>query len=320
MDTDLRTPVTIITGFLGAGKTTLLNRIISQNTDTRFAIIENEFGETSIDSDLVVSESEDIFELANGCICCTLSGALADTLAKLIHRREQYDHLLIESTGIANPQAVAAPFLADQTVQQYFRLDATLCLVDTPHLEEALKLRQEATWQISAADYLIFNKMDLASPELLAKTKTISAAINPFALQISTQNVDLDSAPLLKVQSSSPQIIEAQTQAIATDHDHQHQHISSQTYHFTEAFDLLKLRHFISVLLMFQSSRIYRMKGILHISGLPERMIFQSVQQQTVFSKGSPWDSDRPAESRLVVIGKDLNRTQFEKRLKSCLA
>lgn len=320
MQQDTRTPVTILTGFLGAGKTTLLNRIINDHPSIRFAIIENEFGQTNIDSELVIGAEEDIFELTNGCLCCTLSGELATTLAKLIQRKDQYDHLLIETTGIANPQGIAAPFVADAAVQQHFRLDGTLCMVDIPHLKEALKLQQEATWQISAADLLIFNKIDLASANQLAEAKDIAEKINPFATQLQSTNAAIDTSDLLQLKASSPRIIEEKTAAIDPQHDHLHHHISSQTYSFNQAFDLIKLRHFLQVLLMFQSSRIYRMKGILDISGNLNKMVFQSVQQQTVFSNGSTWKENEVRESKIVVIGKDLNRTQFQKRLNDCLA
>lgn len=320
MSSDSRTPVTILTGFLGAGKTTLLNRLIAERPNKRFAIIENEFGETNIDSDLVVGAEEDIFELSNGCICCSISGALTDTLALLIQRRGQYDHLLIETTGIANPQAVAAPFIADPTVQKHFRLDATLCLVDTAHLEEALRLQKEATWQISAADLLIFNKIDLVSAEQLEHVRSIAKKINPLAQLLQCQDAAVDTTSLLDLQAFSTTVFERQSQDLDPLHDHHHHHISSQTYHFTEALDLIKFRHFIQVLLLFQSSRIYRMKGIINFSGNSHRMIFQSIQKQTVLRKGSVWEDGTKRASKLVIIGKGLDRSQFEKRLKSCLA
>lgn len=320
MEHDHRTPVTILTGFLGAGKTTLLNRIIKDHPDKRFAIIENEFGQTNIDSDLIIGAEEGIFELTNGCLCCTLSGALADTLAQLIQRKDQYDHLIIETTGIANPQGIAAPFVATPVIQQHFRLDGTIGVVDTLHLKETLQLQQEATWQISAADILLFNKTDLVDSLTLKEAKKITNLINPFATQLECSKANLATSVLLNLQASSPRIIEEKTTRIDSDHDHNHHHISSQTYTYQQAFDYIKLRHFLQVLLMFQGGRIYRMKGILNIEGNPAKMVFQSVQQQTVFSSSSPWKEGETRESKLVVIGRDLKRAQFDKRLKDCLA
>ncbi len=312
-------PVTIITGFLGAGKTTLLNEIIGQHPDKKFAIIENEFGEIGIDNELIIGAEDGIFEMSNGCICCALSSELKELLLKLYDRRDTFQHLIIETTGIADPSAVAAAFVTDPQVQVHYRLDAILCMVDSKHLESNLLSEKEAAQQLSYADVLIFNKTDLVETSYLERLKTMVSNINPFAKVLETKYGKVNTPPLLELAAFDPSSIEKGTQQLAKHHDHQHQHITSQSYRFDQDFDLIKFRHFIQVLLLFQGARIFRMKGILSIVDIEERIIFQSVQTQSVFRKGSTWQADEKRTSCLVVIGHGLDRSAFEKKLKECL-
>ena len=312
-------PVTIITGFLGAGKTTLLNKIIAQNKDIRFAIIENEFGEIGIDQELILNVEDGIFEMSNGCICCSLNAELAETLHKLIGKSVNFDHLLIETTGIANPSAIASAFLNDYAVQQYFRLDGVICLVDTLHVASVLDKEQEAAQQISFADLILLNKKDLVSKTTLEQTENLLKAINPYAqIEVFDHN-NLEDKKILQLNAFELKPIEQASFSIAPQHNHQHGQITSQSYSFDRNFDLLKFRHFIQVLLILQSQRIYRIKGVLSIENENQRMIFQSVQKQTLFSKGSPWEAGEKRQSKLVVIGNGLKRDLFEKKLRSCL-
>ncbi|MEM8908376.1 MAG: GTP-binding protein [Bacteroidota bacterium] len=312
-------PVTIITGFLGAGKTTLLNEIIAQVPQKRLAIIENEFGEIGIDHELVIGAKEGIFELSNGCICCAINGELIELLLQLRQQSKGFDHLVIETTGIANPGAVAEAFITDPAIQAHYRLDAMLCMVDSRHLESSLLKEKEAAQQISYADVLIFNKTDLVDTDYLARLQKIVHNINPYAQVLETTYGKINAPSLLALNAFDPAKIEQSTQAIDAHHDHQHQRITSQSYVFDQDFDLLKFRHFIQVLLMFQGMRIYRIKGVLSFAHIEERMIFQSVQQQTVFRKGSRWSPEEKRTSRLVVIGNGLDRAAFTKKLKECL-
>ena len=318
-DTNHPIPVTIITGFLGAGKTSFLNQIIAQHPDSRFAIIENEFGEIGLDNELVIGAEDGIFEMSNGCICCSLSSELTDLLVKLYGRRDEFSHLLIETTGIADPSSVAAAFITEPRVQDYYRLDALICLVDSKHIGNNLLKDKEAARQISFADVLIFNKKDLIKPDELTQVQTYVKNINPVAKVLEAENGMVDTPPLLQLAAFDPTIIENSFQKIDPFHNHQHGQITSQSYVFDEAFDLMKFRHFVQVLLMFQNMRIYRMKGILQFAHQEERIIFQSVQQQTVFRKGSKWENNEKKQSRLIVIGNGLNRKMFEKKLNECL-
>lgn len=319
-------PVTILTGFLGAGKTTLLNHIIKQNTATKFAIIENEFGEINIDSELVVKTNENIFELSNGCICCSLNGDLFEVLNKLVTGNFDYDHLIIETTGIADPSAVAATFLTDYNVQTAFKLDGTVCLIDAENVLEVIGSEEEAAKQILFADYIIFNKAGNIPKETLTKISKTIKKINPFAAyeftdfaNVKTQNIlnlkaydkDKVSYKLGFSGSKSTNIFNLPTES-------KHLDIVSQSFIFTQSFDLLKIRHYFTVMLMIQGEWFYRIKGILNIEGLNRKLIIQSVKGSAVFTDGDEWKTDETRETKLVFIGKKLKRDALEKGLGQC--
>lgn len=317
-------PVTIITGFLGAGKTTLLNQII-QKSDKKFAIIENEIGAVNLDSEFIVGADEDIFQITDGCLCCSLNVELTKLLTELVRRKSEFDHLIIETTGIADPAGVASVFVSDLTVQQYFQLDSIICLVDSFHIEELLKSKEtEAARQLSFADVLLFNKVDLVEENSLKDIQQSIQYINPFAKQILTnlnaKNPIIDVNEILNVRAFEAKQVEVKTQKATFALAHRHGNITAQTYQYQEAFDILKFRHFVQVLLHFQSMRIYRMKGILNMADQPNKIIFQSVQKQVVFTKGSEWKVGENRQTTLVVIGNGLNKQAFDKKLKQCFA
>jgi G3E family GTPase len=313
-------PVTIITGFLGAGKTTLLNQLIEQHPDTKFAIIENEFGDIGIDNELVVNADEGIFELSNGCICCTLNNELVETLANLIRSEKSFDHLIIETTGIAEPDAIAAAFVADPAVQRYFQLDGTICMVDAGHVEEVLADREEAHKQITFADMIVLNKQSTADPDQVAQVREKIKVMNPFAAMVATDfgKVKED---LLHLQAYANTTVEEKLNAMPHVHHHHHTHdIQSHSFVFDQPFDFLKFMHWSKVLLLVQGKNIYRIKGILHFQHEKERMIFQSVKTSSAFQRGAAWAAGTPPQSKLVFIGKGLKREAFERSLRSCLA
>ncbi|MFT5832510.1 MAG: G3E family GTPase [Cognaticolwellia sp.] len=316
-----RTPVTIITGFLGAGKTTLLNQIIAQKNDTRFAIIENEIGAVNLDSEFIIGADEDIFQITDGCLCCSLSVELSKLLGELIRRKSEFNHLIIETTGIADPSGIASVFVSDLNVQQHFELDGILCLVDSFHIDELLKSKEtEAARQISFADVLVFNKSDLVDAKTLKKLQQTIKNINPFAKQLTTNYSKIEVNEILNIQAFEPKRVEVKMQNVNFSLAHRHGNITSQTYQYFEAFDILKFRQFVQVLMHFQSMRIYRMKGILNIEGQTNKIIFQSVQQQFVFTKGSEWQPNENRQTTLVVIGNGLSKMAFDKKLRQCFA
>lgn len=313
-------PVTILTGFLGAGKTTVLNHLIRQYPDKRFAIIENEFGAIGIDQELVVEVDAGIFELSNGCICCTNNGALMDTLWKLMERPEPMDHLLIETTGIAEPDRVAQAFLSEPAIQQAFQLYHTITIVDAVFALQTLLERPEAHRQIAFADILVINKVDLAKQSQVESLAKELAAINPFAKTVKTANGQLPKE-WLQYKAYEKEIVTRDLPIVASRSDsHGHAGIVSISYTFEAPFDFLKFRHWIHVLLLLQGERIYRVKGILHFAGMDHAMILQTVRQAHVFQKGEEWTGQSVRASKLVFIGPGLKRAPLEKALRSCLA
>lgn len=328
-----RIPVTILTGFLGAGKTTALNHLIQNHPNTKFAIIENEFGDIAIDNDLVIDADSDIFELSNGCICCTLNGELVETLRDLVEGDYIFDHLIIETTGIAEPDGVAAAFVSEPAVQQYFQLDATICMVDAHHAAEALREREEAKRQVTFADHLVINKASEVSVEVLHALKAQLQQANPLAsLELCDQGKLASGA--LQLQAYDQQRVQAllskERHAAHNepghvcddhcDHDHHHSDIVTQSFVLKAPLDVLKFRHWLNVLLMIQGKHLYRVKGIIDFQYQDQKTILQSVKQMCVFSSGGAWSVGEERESRIVFIGKHLKRDVLQKQLNHCMA
>lgn len=312
-------PVTLISGFLGAGKTTLLNTLIAQNPTTKFAIIENEFGEIGIDSQLIVQQKECVFEINQGCICCSVNHSLSRTLQQLMELQDSFDHLLIEATGIADPAGIASTFLSQQKRQSTFQLTSTLCLVDASFIEEILAEGDDtASRQIAFADVILLNKTDRVKKERVEKIRQLVQDINPYAQIRSGQQGNFGATDLLQLQANQDEYILQKNKTIPSAHHHHHATLVSHSFSFDTPFDLDKFKIWVYRLLSFQSEGIYRIKGILYTSQEPRPIIFQSVKTQFVFSQGEDWDT-APKESKLVFIGKNLNRRIFEKHLKSCL-
>lgn len=319
-------PVTILTGFLGSGKTTLLNHIIKENPNIKFAIIENEFGEINIDSELVVKTDENIFELSNGCICCSLNGDLFEVLNKLVIGPYDYDHLIIETTGIADPSAVAVTFLTDYNIQTAFKLDGTVCLIDAENVLDVIGTEEEAAKQVLFADYIIFNKSENVDEETLQLISKTIKQINPFADYEFANYAKVDTAKILDVKAYNKDKIALRlgfsnsksTNVFNIPQESKHAEIVSQSFIFTQSFDLIKLRHYFTVMLAIQGAWFYRIKGILNIEGLNRKLIIQSVKGLPVFTDGDEWASDEIRQTKLVFIGKKLKREILEKGLTQC--
>jgi G3E family GTPase len=319
-------PVTIITGFLGAGKTTFLNQIITQNSTKKFAIIENEFGEINIDSQLVISTNENIFELTNGCICCTLNGDLAALLNKLVTGNYEFDHLIIETTGIADPAAVAAVFLTDYNIQTIFKLDGVICLLDTQNVLDILGVEDEASKQIAFSDFLVFNKIAQTGLDMQNQITQTIKAINPFAGIVFCNFAQTNTQPLLNLQAYKKEKTQfklginlTQNQPFIFTKQHSHHNIVSQGFIIGPSLDLLKIRHYFTVMLFIQGTYFYRIKGILNIEGLDKKLIIQSVKGAPVFTDGDAWQQEEKRETRIVFIGKELKREILEKGLMQCV-
>jgi G3E family GTPase len=328
-------PVTIITGFLGAGKTTLLNYLNEKYKGKRFAIIENEFGEINIDSELVIGAKDGLFEMSNGCICCELSDELIEVLQKLLNSKHEIDHLVIETTGMAEPDGVAQAFISDPEVQQHFCLDGTICLTDANHIEDMLNEREEARRQVTFADHIVINKKSDIDRDYLKDIEHRLKHMNNLASfeAVDYAKVEKD---VLALNAYELETVEKRLSAASDHHDHDHhcdEHcdhdhnerghhhhsdVASHSFVFDEPFDLLKFRHWVNVLLMLQGERIYRMKGIVNFMHKEEKMIFQSVRNMHTFKAGEPWGTTK-RQTKLVFIGPGLKKEALESALKSCL-
>lgn len=308
-------PVTIITGFLGAGKTTFLNALIQHGKPERYAVIENEFGKESIDGQLVLGADAGIFELNNGCLCCTLNDDLVELLTRLSKESGTFDELIIETTGIADPATVALPFLTDQIVSRYYKLDRVICLVDARHIAKELADTDEARKQISFSDVLLITKTDLVTGAELEDVKSLLTAINPTA-RILTGNHE--QYPIGRIREFLREDAHTFAQPVSchSHQEHRHHSLSSLTFNFREVFEIEKLGHTLMVLLAVQSQDVYRVKGIIHAKGYHEKIIIQSVAELLSISKGQPWNDTEERISRIVFIGKSLKAKGFEDLLR----
>jgi G3E family GTPase len=321
-------PVTILTGFLGSGKTTLLNYILTQKHGHRIAVIENEFGEINIDSDLIVSADEEIFELTNGCVCC-VGSARADLLRilqDLMKRREKFDHILVETSGLADPTPVAATFFVDTEVARQVNLDAIVTLVDAKHAAKHLddpKLQgsdNQAVDQIVIADRIILNKIDLVGAGEIGALENRVRKLNATApiLRSSHAKVRLDE--ILGIGAFNL----ASTMATEPDflHDHDHQHdpsLESVSLIFERPFERNRLESYLRDLLKEKGEDIFRLKGIIAIAGEPSRVVLQCVHRLMELRPADAWGSQK-RESRLVFIGRSLDKDSLDRGLRACLA
>lgn len=318
--TDYRIPVTIVTGFLGAGKTTLLNNIIRKHPDKRFAIIENEIGEIGIDGGLLVGTDENIFELNNGCICCSLNGDFNEVIAQLLERSEPFDHLLVETTGIADPNSVVQSFLSSEFIQLEFRVDAVICLADAVHLEDRIDSEPEARKQLALADILLVNKTESVRMERLQEIQKKIDRINPSAQNHWVSYADVSEINVLDTHAYSGKGIEKTTLsfrnlAIANNtHDIQTVGIS-----IPGSFDVDKFNMWIESYLFFNSKDVYRVKGILSFESLAKKQIFQSVGASYIVEEGSEWGNEQRF-CKLVFIGRRLVREDLEQALRKIAA
>jgi G3E family GTPase len=336
-------PVTVLTGYLGAGKTTLLNRILSEPHGKKYAVIVNEFGEIGIDNDLVVGADEEVFEMNNGCICCTVRGDLIRILDGLLKRRGQFDGILIETTGLADPAPVAQTFFLDDTVGGRTALDAVVTVADAKWLKERLKDAPEAKNQIGFADIILLNKTDLVTPEELRDVELRIRAINPYARVHRTERCDVPVQSLLGQGAFDLQrILEIEPQFLAGDHHHGHDHHGDHDhghdhhngglkhYHDEEMqslslksdkpLDPEKFLPWINDLVAKEGPKILRCKGILSFKDDPQRFVLQGVHMVLDGDHQRDWKPDEKRESRLVFIGRELDAAAIERAFLACIA
>jgi len=332
--------VTLLTGFLGAGKTTVLNAIITQMKSTRFAIIENEIGAESIDAGLIIKGEGDIVELNNGCLCCTLNDDLYDILNNLWDKKDSWDHLIIEATGIADPANIAHPFLTIDQVKRGYDLKRVICIVDAELIEDQLKDRPEAIQQIAFSDLILLNKVEKVSPDYVTELQAILKTINPFAETIVAWENNFQVKKLFArarfanfysnpkpvntpkgIFSISGATTEKQpVMASSASHNrHEHSDIETILLKYKESMDIEQLEHRMMVFLILQSANVYRVKGTIYSHLFQSRLVLQTVGKSLAITVGETWLPDEIRESKIVVIGKDLKVYGFDKMFRTCL-
>ena len=308
-------PVTIITGFLGAGKTTLLNQIIKNNPNKKFAIIENEFGDIPIDQELVVNAKDGIFEMSNGCICCSLNVELGELLQKLMGDEYNFNHLIIETTGIAEPDGIASAFIGGNRSSKLL-LDGTICLADAHDIIKNLEERGEVHKQVAFSDLILLNKTDLVSKAQLQEAIMCLEKYNAEApiYNCSYGKVDIDILSLKAYDGN-----QLENKLLNPQHHHSHHELVAHSFDIKEPLIANKFEHWINMLLFLSGYQIYRIKGILNIEGETRKIIFQSVRSNSKIELGNPWMEGEIKKSKIVFIGNNIKREVLEKGLKGCL-
>jgi G3E family GTPase len=309
--------VIILTGFLGAGKTTLLNRILTADHGRRIAVIVNEFGEVGIDHHLLIASDQEVIQMNNGCICCSVQGDLLRSLFGLIEHRSKFDTLVIETTGLAEPAPVAQSIYADERIRSEFTLEGVVTVVDSKHISAALEESAEAGEQVAFADLILLNKTDLATPEQLDDIEQRIRRRNEIAKIYRTRNSELDLAEVLDLSG-----VETAQRIAAHHHHHHHKHLADiSTVCIVEPGELdgMKVSTWFRSLIAQCGADILRMKGILNLRGDPEQFLFQGVQMEFEGKPGRPWSAGEDRLNRLVFIGRKLDAEKITSGFRGCM-
>jgi G3E family GTPase len=313
-------PVTVLTGYLGAGKTTLLNHILTYEHGKKVAVIVNEFGEVGIDNQLVINADEEIFEMNNGCICCTVRGDLIRIIGNLMKRRDKFDHLVIETTGLADPAPVIQTFFVDEDMQDMLELDAVVTVVDAKHIWQHWEA-DEAQEQIAFADVILLNKTDLVAPDVLDELERRIRSMNAMAKIHRTQNSELGMDALLGVKAFDlERALEIDPEFLGEDAHVHDESVYSVAFVEEGELDGEKLNAWMSKLLQTQGPDIFRMKGILNINGENDRFVFQGVHMIFDGKPDRPWKETEPRNNQLVFIGRNLDEAKLREDFLACMA
>jgi len=325
MQQEQMVPVTILTGFLGAGKTTLLNRILREDHGHRIAVIENEFGEVGVDSEMIEKSDEQIVEMNNGCICCTVRGDLIKILGTLKDRRAKgelnFDRVVIETTGMADPGPVAQTFFTDEDIGSYYLLDSILTVLDAKHAPKQLDEFHEAQEQVGFADRILMSKTDLVSEDEVQKLTARVKKMNPRA---PVKKLHFGEAPigeLLDIRGFNLNaILELDPEFLTDSHHEHHDEVESFVFRSDKPFDGDKLEQFLSGMIQVYGPDLLRYKGVLWMKGKPQRVVFQGVHMMMGGDMGKVWAKGEKKSSTLVFIGKKLPKDLFIAGLEQCLA
>lgn len=318
-ETNHAVPVTVLTGYLGAGKTTLLNRILTHEHGKKVAVIVNEFGEVGIDNQLVIDADEEIFEMNNGCICCTVRGDLIRIIGNLMKRRDKFDHLVIETTGLADPAPVIQTFFMDEDVQTQTSLDAVVTMVDAKHIWQHWD-SDEAQEQIAFADVILLNKTDLVTESELAELEQRIRSMNALTKIYRTRDAQVEMETILGVQAFDLNRALEIDPEFLNESAHEHDEtVYSIALVEPGAIDGEKLNAWLGDLLRTQGTDIFRMKGILNIAGEDCRFVFQGVHMLFDGRRDRPWKSNAERKNELVFIGRNLDEARLREDFRACL-
>ncbi|HEY6600626.1 MAG TPA: GTP-binding protein [Xanthobacteraceae bacterium] len=336
-----KVPVTVLTGYLGAGKTTLLNRILSEPHGRKYAVIVNEFGEIGIDNDLIVGADEEVFEMNNGCVCCTVRGDLVRIIDGLMRRKGKFDAIIVETTGLADPAPVAQTFFMDDNVGRKAKLDAVVTVADAKWLKDRLKDAPEAKNQIAFADVILLNKTDLVTADELGEVEARIRGINPYAKLHKTERCKIALPEVLGRNAFDlDRILEIEPEFLgshhhhdhAHDHDHAHHHHDGGLKHYHDEemqsvslksdkpLDPDKFFPWIQDLVQTEGPNILRCKGILSFKDDDERFVFQGVHMILDGDHQRPWQQGEKRESRIIFIGRKLPEDKIREGLAGCVA
>jgi G3E family GTPase len=314
-------PVTVLTGFLGAGKTTLLNHILTKQHGRRIAVIENEVGAIGVDNELVIGTDEELILLNNGCVCCGIRGDLIKTLNSLLKKRDRYDAVLIETTGLADPAPVIQSFFVDDELKAAFALDAIVTVVDAKHVWRHLDDSREVREQIAFADVLLLNKKDLVTAEELGHLEERVRTMNAMAQIHRTTNAEIEVDKLLDVGAFDLSRKLEVAPGFLDRHGHGHYHgVGSVAMREAGALDGRKLNAWLGQLLKTRGSDIFRMKGIVNVQGETRRVVFQGVHMMFDGRADRPWGDGEDRSNVMVFIGRNLDEAELRQGLRACLA
>jgi len=316
-----RIPVTLLTGCLGSGKTTLLNYILTQTHGKRIAVIENEFGEISVDHDLIVGADKDIFEMSNGCVCCSIKGDLIKTLNKLFERKERFDSILVECTGLASPGPLAQAFIVEDEIESGLRLDGSANVVDAKHFWKHLEDIEVSWEQIAVSNAILINKIDLISNEELIAIENKIKEINSSANIYRTENCQIDLDKIFNIKGFELKNAEELNSLMEHDNHESHDHsgsVSSVGVILKGNIDLDKFLMWLRMLGIMEGMDVFRSKGILSVPDNSNRIIFHGVYMMFENREDRAWGDD-PRENRMIFIGRNLNRDRLEEGVRSCL-
>ena len=322
---DKMVPVTILTGFLGSGKTTLLNRILKEDHGHRIAVIENEFGEVGVDNEIVEAGDEQIVEMNNGCICCTVRGDLIKILGSLKERRSsgalKFDRVIIETTGMADPGPVAQTFFTDEAIGAYYLLDSILTVVDAKHAPAQLDEFREAQEQVGFADKILLSKTDLTQD---AENQALIKRLKKMNPRAEVKKVHFGDTPIDEILDirgfNLNAILELDPDFLADTHHDHHDEVESFVFRSDKAFNGDKLEQFLAGMIQVYGPDLLRYKGVLWMKGKPRRVVFQGVHMMMGGDMGKPWSKAEKKQSVMVFIGKKLPKDLFLAGLEQCLA